>query len=255
MALDMPCHSCGTYCHMVSSAKVDQKVRQRRFAPAGRISRSGPELRLIEAALSSGLLYRRSSHPIIFREPALPTGFPDLVAVYPRASRKAVSSPARNLLTPKHLRLLHHLVATGPNTRAQLETALAWPSRSLKLHLEALASAELVEPRYDKLVARSISRIFWAQKIVAIEAKVSSWRDALQQAVANTWFASHSYILLPALRSLEQVKHEAFALGIGVMVLKGSNLRVALPPRVCSIPASYGSWLVNEWLVRSMNEE
>ena len=46
------------------------------------------------------------------------------------------------------------------------------------------------------------------------------------------------------------VRDEASAQGIGVVTYDGSATAVLVPARVREIPASYGSWLVNEWAVR-----
>jgi hypothetical protein len=76
---------------------------------------------------------------------------------------------------------------------------------------------------------------------------MQAWREALEQATANLWFASHSYILVPALNCLRVICEEAKKIGIGVLVFDGKQTRTVLRPRKQPIPASYGSWLINEW--------
>jgi hypothetical protein len=97
-----------------------------------------------------------------------------------------------------------------------------------------------------------MSKMFVVKRIVAIEAKMRAWRDGLDQAVANMWFASHSYILIPALKCLRTIREEAEKFGVGVLVFDGDQTRTVLRPRKQRIPASYGSWLINEWAVEQL---
>jgi hypothetical protein len=106
--------------------------------------------------------------------------------------------------------------------------------------------------RRGRFAPRSISKVFIAKKIVAIEAKMRAWRVALEQAAANLWFASHSYILVPALNCLRLICEEAKKLGIGVLVFDGKQIRTVLSPRKQPIPVSYGSWLINEWALEQL---
>ena len=125
-------------------------------------------------------------------------------------------------------------------------------SKRTVLVLEDLVEANLVVRRGIRYAPRSVADVFVAKRIVAIEAKMSAWREALEQAAANLWFASHSYILVPALNCLRSICEEAKKLGIGVLVFDGKQTRTALRPRRQPIPASYGSWLINEWALEQL---
>jgi len=76
---------------------------------------------------------------------------------------------------------------------------------------------------------------------------LTNWRKAIQQAVANLWFASQSYVLLPPMRTLKKVAQEAKKFGIGVIVFDGEQTKMIVKPKRQRIPISYGSWLINEW--------
>ena len=69
----------------------------------------GPEQDLLSAALSSLSLLHGQQAPLLFQEPELPTGFPDMLLVYPTRRFLESESVARMQLTPRHLRLLHHI--------------------------------------------------------------------------------------------------------------------------------------------------
>ena len=100
--------------------------------------------------------------------------------------------------------------------------------------------------------AYKTAETFAASRIVAVEAKISKWQDALMQAAGNAWFASHSYILLPSRKLGELAASNARALGIGVLVLENDQVATIEPAKARSIPASLGSWIVNEWMVREL---
>jgi DUF1365 family protein len=113
--------------------------------------------------------------------------------------------------------------------------------------VDDLLNADLISTRGSFVTARPLGKIFAARHIIAVEAKIKNWRKALQQAVANLWFASHSYILLPPLRTLNRVVKEAKKFGVGVLVFDGKKTKMVFRPKRQQIPISYGSWLISEW--------
>jgi hypothetical protein len=68
--------------------------------------------------------------------------------------------------------------------------------------------------------------------VVAFEAKLTRWRDALQQAYRNTCFAHRSYVLLPraAARIAARYEVEFSRRRVGLCYLEGSELVVAFHP-------------------------
>ena len=110
--------------------------------------------------------------------------------------------------------------------------------------------SQLITVRENKLFPERLSRTFAVRHIVAIEAKVGNWSRALQQAAANRWFASQSFILIPPTRSLTAVSSRARELGVGVLTFDGGKVRQVVESKRFVIPASYGSWLFNEWALR-----
>jgi hypothetical protein len=67
-------------------------------------------------------------------------------------------------------------------------------------------------------------------EVVAVEAKLDRWRDALAQAAAYLEFANRSYVVLDARRvDAGRVMREAFAsLGVGLLLLDGEELQLAV---------------------------
>jgi hypothetical protein len=216
---------------------------------AARPSTNGPEALFVSSFLASGMLGRNGNSPLIFHEPKLPTGFPDIVAVYLRDSELTLN-PSRNSITSEHLKLLQHVCSIRTTSFNAICADLGWRNRSVRRCIEDLENANLVSVRGDRVSSRQMKAIFAAKKIIAIEAKIDNWWRAVHQASSNTWFASHSYVLIPRNRNLEVIKQEALGFGVGVIVFDGSTAEIALEARAHSLPASYGSWLFNEWAIR-----
>lgn len=59
--------------------------------------------------------------------------------------------------------------------------------------------------------------------VIAFEAKLTKWRDALQQAYRNTCFAHRSYVVLPRKTALLAYRHaDAFSRrGVGICYVDG----------------------------------
>jgi hypothetical protein len=119
--------------------------------------------------------------------------------------------------------------------------------------LERLHLAKLIRLKGGVWVARALGRVFGLTDLIAVEAKVRDWRRALEQARLNRWFASASYVLLSAASVHEAVIARASTYGVGVVARhRKGHLADILEPAADEIPGSYGSWLFNEWVGRSI---
>jgi hypothetical protein len=69
--------------------------------------------------------------------------------------------------------------------------------------------------------------------VIAFEAKLLRWREALHQAYRNTCFAHLSYVLLPAdvAYRAAQWEREFARRGIGVCTLEDGALKILVPAR------------------------
>jgi hypothetical protein len=224
---------------------ADQTPRTRRRSPL-----PGPENALVSAALARHP--RFVSGKQLFHEPALPTGFPDVVIVV-LSRHSSAATPARLRVTELHLRLLQHVSRTGRMTFHEIAGDLLWKAHRVEAVANDLKAAELASVDDGDIEARPLSEIFVARRIIAVEAKIRDWRHAIVQARANTWFASHSLILLPSERFNDRVGDASMESGVGVLTFDGVNIAVPVKPVEHPIPASYGSWLFNEWALHRMN--
>lgn len=210
---------------------------------------AGPENDLVENAIRFGLLRGKTS-PLVVREAAIGTGFPDVVAAYPTSKSLRVERPP---LGVDHLRLLQFLWSyEGATTLAAAQTLLRLGPRTLRRIVDELSEQRAIRVTGENVRAYRNADTFAVSRIVAVEAKISKWQDALMQAAGNAWFASHSYILLPSWRLGDIAAVHARTLGIGVLVLEDDRVATVEPARTRPIPASLGSWIVNEWVVREL---
>lgn len=190
----------------------------------------------------------RGCHVTIFCEPRLESGFPDLVLVIWNVGKTRRWNPERATLLREDIRLLHYLYLHRGSAATSDVLKHLFPRR-LYASLDRLSAAHLVRERGGLYWPRSLSYAFAVRRIIAIEAKMSEWSAAVEQAFVNTWFASDSYVLLPNKRRTHRLRAMARSRGVRIcspgepIILYGSAPRRTLP-------RSYASWLFNEWAWR-----
>lgn len=212
----------------------------------GRVA--GPEQEFVEAFLNAATLQLPLGRSLtVFAEPAIETGFPDLVAVVWRSEVARRWSVERERLRAMDLRLLHLLATRGAFELSFLREVF---QRGLNSMLTRLEGAGVVSVGKSTCRARSLASIFAVERIIAVEAKVSAIQRALEQAGANTWFSSESHALLPRPRTGERLLGVATSLGVGVLGFEHDRVAQVYAASVRAVPLSYGSWLFNEWTWR-----
>jgi len=203
----------------------------------------GPETDLVEWFLGQPLPLPPGHRATIFREPRLPSGFPDLVIVIWNASVAERWTPARADLNASDLRLMHVLTCAGPQTECELQSALS--SNNMPDSLDRLVEASMIRKENTHWNPCPLSSVFATTQIIAVEAKVNEWRHALNQAHLNTWFTSHSCILVPKIPRKSTMPQDARDLG--VTVLTQADVSWDLKHADQHQPRSYISWLFNDW--------
>jgi hypothetical protein len=210
--------------------------------------RTGPEDRLVTEFLRKLQLRNPFGwRATVFREPRLETGSPDVVIVQWSPVVARGWSRRRATLKREDIRLIHYLTLSGPKDEAAIRRVFLRGARAALARLEA---ADMVTMTGSQWRAHPLSRLYAARRIIAIEAKVKEPAAAIDQARLNTWFASHSYVLVPSIPSTRRILRAAAQLGIGVWVRDVLALR-AKADAPLSRPRSMGSWLLNEWAWRA----
>src|ERR1035441_5001528 len=180
-----------------------------------RSTRPGPEAQLVHQFLCKARLRAFPGCRItIFRELKLNGTYPDIVLVAWRPSVTCTWNPERKNINAHDLRLLQHLVGRGLQPESDL---LRLFGTGYAERVERLQCAGLIRRARDGWRAKPLSTIFATVAIVAIEAKMSAWSAALQQAFLNTCFASDSYVLVPGSQAKDNLVSAASAQGIGVL--------------------------------------
>lgn len=217
---------------------------------AFRSRRDGPERELIDRFLDlCPFSVPRGCHATIFREPRIASGFPDLVVVFWSIATAQKWNSERNLLTRDDIRVAHYLYEYGPLQNSDIHQITP---RSSGSSLERLEAAGLIRQVGDEWKLRSLPTTFAARRIIAIEAKVSEWNVAVNQAFLNTWFASDSFVLVPEDTSTARIRKAARPLGVRVCK-PGQSVECNRPAFPNRVPRSYASWLFNEWAWRSVD--
>lgn len=223
---------------------VDSTTNPRESGILFRKGRSGPEQDLVDWFLDlHAVKPKKGERLTIFREPRLPSGFPDLVVIVWNESVAAEWAAERRSILPSDLRLMQHLATAGPVRILDLKLLFG---PETERSLSRLERADMVVLQKGQWRARALSRTFAIRRIVAIEAKVAEWRAALDQAFINTWFTPESYVLVPAIPRGGSLLETALKHGIGVL----SKEKPRLVERRERHPRSYASWLFNEWTWR-----
>jgi hypothetical protein len=118
---------------------------------------------------------------------------------------------------------------------------MSYPSESALVDEFVLALGAKASPWGDMTVAREfdykagrtdVVAVSAAGHVVAFEAKLGRWRDALHQAYRNTCFAHRSYVVLPAEAALRAVRYEREfrRRKVGLCFMENGRLEVVLEP-------------------------
>jgi hypothetical protein len=209
-----------------------------------RAIRQGPESTLVESFIKSlDLPLRKGHRQTLVREPSLLSGYPDLVAVQWSEATATHWNSERNKLTTNDVRLAQLLHGSGSLDEATLQKL---SGAKYRLALSRLERVGIVRCQNARWRLTNIRSIFSVRRIVSFEAKTEANAKVLEQAALNKWFASMSYALLPMIPSLD-FRERAVALGVGIWIV-GHSTPFIRAPLANTQPASYASWLFNEYV-------
>ena len=212
----------------------------------------GPENDLVMAFVSTCLPEPPAGQLLkVFHEPAIESGFPDVVAVYADISTMERWLPSRPALTREDVRVAHFVATAGDCNSERINQFFG---RSGKTAVNRLTKAGFLLQSGDQWEMVPVDQIFAVRRLIAIEAKINAWKEGLEQAFKNTWFASESYLLLPKLPKRLSVMEETRRLGVGMAVLGTKLDSSVVASKQDNIPKSYASWLFNEWVWRAVND-
>lgn len=225
--------------------------------PIGYIARTctqGEELEMVNAfveCLVRKYSKSKNKNAAIFIEPQIDTGYPDIVVLEYYASNLPKPNTARKRITTTDLKILHHIHCKKRITLQELCGQLAYTLEEVSRSIDRLDNANLVHLSKNKLSVRNqaLSKYCPIKRIIAIEAKLDKWNEAIVQAEHNIWFATDSYVLLNKERCSSLMLNRCKGKGIGV-ILANENMRIVSKSATRPFPVSYASLQFNEWLCR-----
>lgn len=237
------------------SARIEFRVSNPEIGLLTRTPRPGPELDMIEHETPGliGLFACRDLELALFWEPKVDVGFPDLVLAIFSPETYTHWSSVRNNLTTTDLKIVHELGNSRGMSIGCLEERLGYSRRQLARSIDKLNESGMVHRKNTHWYLRSLSRIFGIHRLIAIEAKLSNWRDAFVQAKTNTWFASESYVLSPIKRPKATTRDRSTMYQVGILATGRGTPQKLVSVTPTRLPASYASWQFNEWIGRALN--
>jgi len=210
--------------------------------------RLGPEELLVQEFIRDLRVHIPVGYRLtLFKEPGIESGFPDLVIVVWDWQTAEAWNPSRRFLTNYDFRVIHYLSQSGQCSR---RTLLGVFGPRVRSSIERLEAAEMISACGDMIAPADWSSLYATKHIIAVEAKVSQWRQALNQAFQNQWFATSSFVLLSRLPGGVALADEAEALGVGLWTMANNVLDLSAMAQHRQ-PSSYASWLFNEWAWRA----
>lgn len=229
----------------ISADTIDDYPSLRGVGLFHRRSTLGQEKDLVDAFIKGNLTAAPSGQSrLIFVEPRLEIGFPDLVVVYVDTAIARGWNLERAGFTKREICVLHHLATFGTQEIHRLKSLFP---EGLQSTLKKLETVGLVKSGQQGWTAKATNKLLAVRRIVAIEAKMGSWRPGLDQAFMNRWFASESYLLLPTMPKSSELSMELRASGVGLLTIDTMLNRPLVRAERRSLPGSYASWLFNEW--------
>jgi len=210
----------------------------------GRPSKRGPEADLVTEFIQSIPTESNNNDCVtVLIEPHVSTLKPDIVIVYWDQTVADTWPESRKNLQLLDLKILQLLTLSGPLSEDQLE--LIFQKGQLRKSLERIRAANCAKSLDNKWLV-DVKNVFAVRKIISVEAKVTASSKVMSQAYANTWFASHSYVLTPSKKYREKFVEQAQYDGIGIWSYNNHQSTCILPAKEYKLPFSYGAWLVNE---------
>lgn len=222
---------------------------------SARKAKHGPEWDLVQRFTDHVIAtYEpRASALGIFYEPSLDSGFPDMVIVEYDARVFEHWPHSRFSLRPIDLKVLQHIHHVKRANTESIKTLLGMKAGDLLKTLELLVDAGLITEYSHEWRPVSLDHVFGIKRLIAVEAKIKNLANALQQAVANKWFASETYIVSPVQEPTAKLLHQSEVFGIGIYSCNRYGVHLLRSSLQMPLPSCYASWLFNEWIGRYLH--
>ena len=192
----------------------------------------------------------------IFIEPQIETGYPDIVIVEYFSTPNKTWNEARKELNITDYKILFFIQKKKSLSLSSISEVLGFPIEIVSKSVTKLDKCGLAYLSSTKQYVRNTKLDSYCRvnKIIAIEAKIDKWQEAIRQANNNIWFSTESYILLNKDNCSNGILQECKRLGIGVILVNG-KIKTVLESEKREFPISYASLQFNEWILRDKYTE
>lgn len=196
----------------------------------------------------------KKKRAVIFIEPQLDTGYPDIVVVEFNSLPQQQWLAIRNSLSVTDIKILFYIQTHGYSKICDLQNTLGFSQESLQKSVLRLKTCGLVHASSQCTSVRPVSLKSYCRinKVISIEAKIDKWNEAIRQAGNNIWFSTESYILMNKDSCSDGILAACREQGIGIILVNG-RVKTILPSNRRGFPVSYASLQFNEWILRYMN--
>lgn len=192
------------------------------------------------------LTSRRTEKYFVIDEFDSKNGIADLVVgtYLPYLNRKSIRKPVnRNWLSP--------LTRLNENTRFHMDDFVeksGYSRKTAMLQLKEYSEAGFIEKTEDNtyIVRKGYSNIL--DTVIAIEAKLHDWKQALRQACRYRRFADYSFVLLDADRSAPALKNRSMFEdhNVGLIILKNRSFKIIVTPERRKMQFGHSYYRLNE---------
>ena len=216
--------------------------------------RFGPERSMLKKFITdySQKIKSNKDSIAIFQEPMIETGFPDVVFVKYNPNVFDKWTKNRVNLDVDDIKLLHYLHNVNGANADVIKKQIGMKDGKILHSIERLIDAKLVTRQANQWVISDLESIFGVKQIIAVEAKIADTTTVVNQARANMWYASESYILSSIPKPSNDLLASLQLYGVGIISLQKNKFNQIQPPAKLNIPSSYLSWIFNEWIGRKL---
>lgn len=198
----------------------------------------------------------KKKRAVIFIEPQLDTGYPDIVIVEYNSTPSLKWNELRNSLNTTDIKILFYIQTHGRCKLHNLRDTLGFPMETIYKTVQKLNNCGLVymhskQESVSHVALESYCRI---NKIISIEAKIDKWNEAIRQARNNIWFSTESYVLMNKGSCSDSIRAACREQGVGIILINGT-VKTVLRSNRRKFPVSYASLQFNEWILRYVNRK
>lgn len=186
----------------------------------------------------------------IFIEPQLDTGYPDIVIVEFSSMPPLTWDKKRRNLTVKDMKILYFIQVGNGYKIKDICNMLGYSMYDVEKSVLRLDELGLIHISKNHNYVRNTKLTTYCRisKIIAIEAKVDKWKEAIRQANNNIWFATESYVLMNKETCSSQIVDLCKSKGVGIILVNGT-IKTELCSEKRAFPVSYASLQFNEWIL------